>query len=434
MRLELAEFPVASIKLAERFHYAAGQLTVDKSAIEQSVLQEGRIKAAWLDVVSPGDRVRITGIRDVVEPRVKVSGSGQVFPGVLGPVQPVGGGRTHRLSGMAVFVTAEYDGMVRAGLGVQRSAILDMWGDGAAASPFSGLNGLVLNLRLAKGLSELTAHTIIQRAALETAKRLAEVTIGLTPEQIETFELGGADPNLPKVLLIQGCLTDAGNAHSGVGYFGLPVRDSLATTVHPNEFLDGAFTMYATRCLAYFPVTWDWQNHPLLLGLYREHRRSVNFLGVILERIAFDTFHGKEVIAQNTAQLATMLGADAALLSWIGSGNAFVDVMLTLQACEGRGIKTDLVTYEYGGKDGVDSPLLFYTPAASAMTSTGSRDRWIELPAADKIIGPYEEIKVLTYPGAPLTSARGPFTLDARDMILGGVDYWGRGGWNCAAF
>jgi hypothetical protein len=68
------------------------------------------------------------------------------------------------------------------------------------------------------------------------------------------------------------------------------------------------------------------------------------------------------------------------------------------------------------------------------MTSTGSRDRWIELPAADKIIGPYEEIKVLTYPGAPLTSARGPFTLDARDMILGGVDYWGRGGWNCAAF
>ena len=176
MRLELAEFPVASIKLADRFHYAAGQLTVDKSAIEQAVLQESRIAAAWLDVVSPGDKVRITGIRDVVEPRVKVSGSGQVFPGVLGPVQPVGGGRTHRLSGMAVFVTAEYEGMVRAGLGVQRSAILDMWGDGAAASPFSGLNGLVLNLRLAKGLSELTAHTIIQRAALETARRLAEVT------------------------------------------------------------------------------------------------------------------------------------------------------------------------------------------------------------------------------------------------------------------
>jgi sarcosine reductase len=434
MRLELADFPVSCITLGERFQYSAGQLSVDKLEIEQSILQESRIEQAWLDVVAPGDRVRITGIRDVVEPRVKVSGSGQVFPGVLGPVEPVGEGRTHRLSGMAVFVTAEYEGTVRAGLGVQRSAILDMWGNGAAASPFSALNGLVLNLRLAKGLSELTAHTIIQRAAFETAKRLAEVTIGLHPAQIEVFELGGADAALPKVLLIQGCLTDSGNPHSGVGYFGLPIRDSLATTVHPNEFLDGAFSMYATRCLAYFPVTWDWQNHPLLIGLYRAHRQKINFLGVILERIAYDTFHGKEVIAQNTAQLATLLGADAVLMSWLGSGNAFVDVMLTLRACERRGVKTTLVTYEYGGKDGVDSPLLFYAAEASAIASTGSRDRWIDLPQADKIVGPYAEIKVLSYPGAPLTAARGPFTLDARDMIVGGVDYWGRGAWNCAAY
>ena len=434
MRLEMAEFAVTSIKLGDRFQFASGRLTIDPGAIEQAVLREKSIEAAWLEVVSPGDKVRITGIRDVVEPRVKVSGNGQVFPGVLGPVEPVGEGRTHRLSGMAVLVAAEYEGTVRAGLGVQRSAILDMWGTGAAASPFSTLHGLVLNLRLAKGLAELTAHAIIQRAALETAKRLAETTIDLAPETVEIFELGNADPSLPNVLLIQGCLTDSPNPHSGVSYFGLPIRDSLATVIHPNEFLDGAFTMYATRCIAYFPVTWDWQNHPLLLGLYREHRKRLNFLGVILERIRYDTFHGKEVIAHNTAQLATQLGADAALVSWLGSGNAFVDVMLTVRACEQRGIKTTLVTYEYGGKDGVDSPLLFYTPEASAITSTGSRDRWIDLPEAEKIVGPYQEIKVLSYPGAPLTPARDPFTLDARDMIVGGVDYWGRSDWNCTAY
>ena len=434
MRLELAEFPVTSISIGERFHYDSAELTVDRAAIEQAVLAEKRIEAAWLEVVAPGDRVRITGIRDVVEPRVKVRGGGQVFPGVLGPVEAVGEGCTHRLSGMAVFVTAEYEGTVRAGLGVQRSAILDMWGEGAAASPFSALRGLVLNLRLAPGLSELTAHAIIQRAAFETAKKLAETTVGLTPAKTEVFELGGAAPELPNVLLIQGCLTDSPNPHSGVSYFGLPIRDSLATVIHPNEFLDGAFAMYATRCIAYFPVTWDWQNHPLLLGLYRAHRRQVNFLGVILERIRYDTFHGKEVIAHNTAQLATQLGAEAALISWLGSGNAFVDVMLTLRACEQRGIKTNLVTYEYGGKDGVDSPLLFYTGEADAITSTGSRDRWIDLPEAERIVGPYEEIKVLSYPGAPLTPARGHFTLDARDMILGGVDYWGRGNWTCAAY
>ena len=434
MRLELADFPVESIKLGVRFQYRSGDLSVDRASVEQTVLEDKRIEAAWLDVVRPGDRVRITGIRDVVEPRVKVRGGGQVFPGVLGPVEPIGEGCTHRLSGMAVFVTAEYEGTVRAGLGVQRSAILDMWGDGAAASPFSNLLGLVLNLRLARGLSEMTAHAIIQRAAFETAKRLAETTIGLTPAKSEIFELGGAAPDLPKVLLIQGCLTDSPNPHSGVSYFGVPIRDSLATVIHPNEFLDGAFSMYATRCIAYFPVTWDWQNHPLLLGLYRAHRRRLNFLGVILERIRYDTFHGKEVIAHNTAQLAVQLGAEAALVSWLGSGNAFVDVMLTVRACEQRGIKSALLTYEYGGKDGVDSPLLFYTPEANAITSAGSRDRWIDLPEAERIVGPYEEIKVLSYPGAPLTAARGPFTLDARDMILGGVDYWGRANWRCVEY
>ena len=128
------------------------------------------------------------------------------------------------------------------------------------------------------------------------------------------------------------------------------------------------------------------------------------------------------MVAQNTARLAALLGVDAALVTWTGSGNAFVEVMLTIRALEERGIKTTLVTYEYGGKDGIDSPLLYYVPEANAAVSSGSRDRWIELPEAERIVGPYEKIKVLSYPGAPLTSARGQFTLDARDMIVGG-DY-----------
>ena len=82
--------------------------------------------------------MRVTGIRDVVEPRVKFDNDAQVFPGVFGPVTAVGDGLTHRLSGMAVLATAAYEGTVRAGTGVQRSAILDMWGAGAAASRFSG--------------------------------------------------------------------------------------------------------------------------------------------------------------------------------------------------------------------------------------------------------------------------------------------------------
>jgi glycine reductase complex component B subunit alpha and beta len=400
MRLDLAEFPVKQIYLGKRFHYDAGILEVDQRDLTNLMLQDRRIEDASLAVVYPGEKVRVTGIRDVVEPRVKVGGQSRAFPGTLNPVEHVGEGTTHRLSGMAVIATAAYEGTVRAGLAVQRSALLDMWGPGADASRFSSLNGLVLVMRLKEALSDLDAHQAIQGAALKVAQRVAEVTVGEQAKSTESFDLSDAPKDLPAVVLIQGCLTDSHNVHSGVSYYGLPIRDSLATFVHPNELLDGAITVTATRAVGHFPITWDWQNHPLALGLCRQHGKQINFRGVILERIQFDTFLGKEVAAHSASQLATTLGAAGALVAWIGSGNAFVELMLTIRACEQRGIKTVLITYEFGGKDGVDSPLLYYLPRADAVISSGSRDRWLELPAPERVVGPYKEFSILTYPRA----------------------------------
>ena len=115
----------------------------------------------------------------------------------------------------------------------------------------------------------------------------------------------------------------------------------MSTFVHPNELFDGAVTVDTTRSgRGYYPTTWDWQNHPLVLELYAAHGKSLNFGGVVLQRIRFETSHGKEVGAQNAARLAKAMGADGALITWIGGGNAFVDVMLTVRACEQNGIKT----------------------------------------------------------------------------------------------
>ena len=435
MQLDMADFPVREIRLGNSFRYQIERLEVAAEDLAGLVLQDQRIQEARFEVVSPDDHVRITGIRDVVEPRVKIGSNAQVFPGTISPVAGVGDGLTHRLSGMTLLATAAYEGTIRAGTGVQRSAILDMWGPGAEASRFSRLIHLVLITRLKDGLGELEAHSAIQRAEFEVAKKLAEITKGLEPEQVQRYELHEPKDPSPRVVMIQGCITNGGQPHSGVSYYGLPIRESLSTLIHPNELLDGAMTTNTTRGIGYYPTTWDWQNHPLALELYREQAAGrLTFAGVILERISYDTFHGKEVVALNTAQLAAQVGADAALVTWLGSGNAFVDVMLTIRACEQRGIKTTLVTYEYGGKDGVDSPLLYYVPEAGAVVSTGSRDRWIELPEAETIVGPYEEIRVLSYPGAPSTPARAALTLDARDMIIGGVDNWGGDNWICKAY
>jgi len=265
MRLEVANYAVKEIRLGRTSGYRSGVLEIDRAAVEQMVLCDRRIAEASLAVVYPGDHARITGIRDIVEPRVKATGSGTIFPGILGPVQAVGSGRTNRLSGMTVTATAAYEGTVRAGLGVQRSAILDMWGPGAAASKFGTLAHLVLVMKLIPGLSEFDAHTAIQNAEYNVARRVAESTIGVEPTAVEVFDLSAREPRLPNVVLIQGCLTDDHQPHSGVSYYGIPIRESLSTFVDPNELLDGAIAVIATGGIGYFPITWDWQNHPVML-------------------------------------------------------------------------------------------------------------------------------------------------------------------------
>jgi sarcosine reductase len=435
MKLEIADFPVTEIRLRRRFKYDATVVDVDEAALIDLIREDPRITDASVAVAMPGEKVRITGIRDIVEPRYKVSSGGQVFPGVLAPIQDVGDGRTHRLSGMTVIAAAAYEGTIRAGTTVQRSAILDMSGPGAEVSRFSSHVHLVLCFRIAPGLAELAAHSAIQLAEFKVAQRLGQITEGLAADKVSTYDLTIQNPDLPKVMLVQGCITDPLHGHSGVGYYGLSLRDSLSTFVHPNELFDGAVTVDTTRSgRGYYPTTWDWQNHPLVMGLYKAHGQSVNFGGVVLQRIRFETHHGKVVGAQTAARLAKAMGADGVLVTWIGGGNAFVDVMFTVRACEHLGIKTTLVTYENGGKAGTDSAILFYLPEADAVISTGSLDRPIDLPAMEKVIGPYREIKIFPFPGAAPVSAFGPLSMEARDALIGGADIWGETSWRCVEY
>ena len=433
MPLELADFPVDELRLGGALQYSGRTLDVDEAELVEIASRDPRILSAGLDIVRPGERARVTGIRDIVEPRVKVDGDAQVFPGITNPVIPVGAGRTHRLSGMTLITTAEYEGTIRTGTTAQRSAILDMWGPGAELSGFSRFPSLVLNLQLPPDLIEAEAHQAIQAAEYRAAQRLAEATVAAEPAEVETHGAAHGKSDLPKAVVIVGCITESEHLPSGLGYYGLPVRESLATVVHPNELLDGAVTGNTLKTIAYYPTTWDWQNHPLALRLSREHGHRLDFAGVVLQRIRFESFQEKEVAAHNAAQVAQALGAEAALITWLGSGNAFLEVMLTVRACEENGIKTVLVTYEYGGKDGTDSPLLFYDTNADAVVSTGSRDQVLELPAAERVVGAYKQLQVLNYPGAPVVSASDPMSLDAADAIIGATDLWGGRDWTCRA-
>jgi len=425
MRLELANFPVKDARFSKQTSYNNGVLEVDKEELLALVLKDRRIASADLDVALPGEQTRIVNIRDVVEPRVKVSGPGCVFPGILGPVETVGEGRTHRLSGGTVIASAEYRPTIVGGTAGQNCGVVDMWGPGSLVTPFGSTVNVVLILKLVDDVTELEAHAAIQLAELRVAHRLAETTRDMTPENIEVFELFEVDPSLPRVVYILGCLTEWQNPHSSVAFYGLPIRESLPTFVHPNELFDGVLTVDARRGRGDWNQTWGWMNLPVVFRLFREHGKRVNFLGVILQRTRFETEFGKQVSAASTSQMVRLLEADGAIITRVSpSGNNLMDAMLTLQACEKKGIKTVFLTPEYGGKEGTELPLIFQVPEATAMVSTGSMDREIKLPAPDKVIGVGDGQLTSTSPTDPPFSPWSELTLSL-GHITSGVDWWG---------
>jgi len=426
MRLELANFPVKDVQINGRTSYNSGVLEIDKEELVNLVLQDGKVVSANLDVARPGEHTRIVRVRDVVEPRVKVSGPGCVFPGILGPVETVGQGRTNRLSGVTVMTSAEYKLTILEGNAAGRTAIVDMWGPAARLTPFGSTINIVLMLKLRDGVSELEAHAAIQAAELRVAQKLAETTRERTTENSDVFELFETDPSLPRVVYILGCRTAWHEPHSGVALYGLPIRESFPTLVHPNEFLDGAATSDARRGgKGTFPCTWEWMNQPVVLRLLKEHGKRLNFLGVILQRTRFESDFGKQVTAACTSQMARLLKADGAVISRTGpSGNNFIDVMLTVQGCERKGVRTVFLTPEWGGREGTELPLVFYAPEASAMVTTGSLDREITFPTPAKVIGAGDtEIVELTV-GDPCISPSNSFVGD-KGYIQGGIDWWG---------
>ena len=129
MRLEIGNIIIKDIQFGDKTEIKDGTLFVNKQEIIDLVLEDEHIKCADVFLARPGESVRITPVKDVVEPRVKVEGPGGVFPGVLSKVDIVGSGKTHVLKGCAVMTTGKIVGF--------QEGIVDMTGPGAQYTPFS---------------------------------------------------------------------------------------------------------------------------------------------------------------------------------------------------------------------------------------------------------------------------------------------------------
>jgi sarcosine reductase len=381
VRLELGTFPVKEVKFGSVTRWEDGLLEINREELVEAVLTDQRISEVHLELVNPGGSVRITSVRDVIEPRVKIEGPGMVYPGVCDrPVTTVGRGRTHRLDGIAVVEVAdiEYyrgnDGWV--------DAFIDMSGPGAVA-PFAAIPNLCVVVEVDPEVAIEDQNEAAHGAALLISDRLAGATADMRPPQSQVFELADVDTSLPRVVYIC-CLrspehySDSVRAH-WTGIYG-STRLTSPWVLHPNELIDGAISNRASWILA---------NNPIVQEMYGRHGRDINFVGCIAIRTRWSAQAEKELTALQTAKVARMLGAQGAIITWDSGGNDFMEVIRTVQACEHEGIATVFVTGEDSPESG-GPPLLEPLPEARAIVSVGIGRATLErvaLPPVERVIG-----------------------------------------------
>jgi len=382
LKLELGYINIKDIQFSNESKVENGTLFVNKDAIKALVLEDANIKSVDVDIARPGESVRITPVKDVIEPRVKVSGGGGMFPGVISKVDTVGSGRTHVLRGAAVVTTGKIVGF--------QEGIIDMTGEGAKYSPFSQTFNLVVVCQPIDGLKQHEHEHAVRMAGLKTAVYLGELAKALTPDEIETFETYSIResvekyPDLPKIGYIA-MLQSQGLLHDTYVY-GVDAKRTLTTLINPTEIMDGA--IISGNCVSACDknTTYHHLNNPVVHDLFARHGKDLIFAGMIItnENVYLAD---KERSSNWTAKLAEYLGLDGAIISQEGFGNPDTDLIMNCRKVEEKGIKTVIITDEYAGRDGSSQSLADAHVSANAVVTGGNANELITLPKLDKVIG-----------------------------------------------
>ena len=390
MRLELGKIYIKDIQFASESKIENNVLYVNKDELRKAIWDDEAIVSVEFDIAKPGESVRITPVKDVIEPRVKVEGRGGIFPGVLSKVDTVGEGKTIALKGMAVVTTGKIVGF--------QEGIIDMTGPGAEYTPFSKLNNLVIIAEPAEGIKQHEHEKAVRFIGFKAAKYLGELARNLQPEETKVYETKSLleqiaeYPNLPKVGYVY-MLQTQGLLHDTYVY-GVDAKQIVPTILYPTEIMDGAIVSGNCVSACDKNPTYVHLNNGVIEELYEKHGKEINFLGVIItnENVYLAD---KERSSNWTAKFTKYLGLDAAIVSQEGFGNPDTDLIMNCKKIETEGVKTVIVTDEYAGQNGGSQSLADADPKADAVVTGGNANQLITLPKLDKVIGHIDVVNVI---------------------------------------
>lgn len=392
MKLELGNFYVKDLVFGGKTSYEKGTLIINKEEALSFIKENEHITEVDLFIVKPGDKVRLVPVKEAIEPRVKVNGE-PLFPGYTGELKQCGNGRTHALKECSVLVVGKHWGGFQDGL-------VDMSGEGAKYTLFSQLKNIVLVADTDEEFEkreQQKKNKVLREVGHKLAEYIANCVKDMEPEEIEVYELEPVSKRkeetqkLPSVVMV----LQPQSQMEELGYndlvYGWDANRMLPTFMHPNEVLDGCIVSGSFMPCSSKWSTYDFQNFPMIKRLYKEHGKSINFLGVIMSNLNV-ALEQKERAALMVAQIAKSLGADAAVVAEEGYGNPDADFIACLVALEDAGVKTIGLTNECTGRDGQSQPLVTLDEKANAIVSCGNVSDLIELPPMETVLGELESL------------------------------------------
>lgn len=392
MKLEIGNFFVKDVVFGAKTKFENGILTINKDEALAYIKEDKHITEADLEIAKPGENTRIVPIKEAVEPRIRPDGRA-VFPGVTGELESAGDGRVHALKGCSILGVGMHYGSFGDGL-------IDMGGEGAKYTLFSQLINICIVASTdeeKERFEQQKKNTAIRMATHRFAEYLGNTVKELEPEEMETFELEPITKRstelnqLPSVVLVMQPQSQMEELGYNDEVYGWDMNKYVPSFMNPNEVLDGAMISGSFMPCSSKWSTYDFQNFPTIKELYKEHGKSINFLGVIMSNLNV-SLEQKKRSSIFVAQMAKSLGADGAIVTEEGYGNPDADYIMCLAALEDVGVKTVGISNECTGRDGASQPLVTLDVKANALVSTGNVSQLIELPPADKIIGELESL------------------------------------------
>lgn len=414
MRLEMGNIYIKDIQFADTSKIEDGILYVDKGAVKAVVLEDEHIKTVTFDIAKPGESVRITPVKDVIEPRVKVEGKGGVFPGIISKVDTVGSGKTYALKGMAVVTAGRIVGF--------QEGIIDMTGPGADYTPFSKTLNLVMVCEPIEGIKQHEYEKAVRFAGFRVAAYIGELARDLTPDETKVYETCGVKegitqyPDLPRVAYVQ-MLQSQGLLHDTYVY-GVDAKKILPTILSPTEIMDGAIVSGNCVSACDKNPTYVHENNPVVHDLFEEHGKTLNFVCQIItnENVYLAD---KERSSDWTAKICKMLDLDGVIVSQEGFGNPDTDLIMNCRKIEAEGIKTVIITDEYAGRDGKSQSLADADVAADAVVTGGNANEVVILPKLDKVIGTLDYVTKIA--GAGEETLREDGSLEVELQVITGA-------------